>query len=405
MSLPRSGLARASLLLVTAACAQMDPPPGGPEDRTPPTVVVTRPDSMAVVPGWRAPVVIVFSERISERQVEESVMVSPRTSPVAVDRGSREIRVSLRRGWEPGQIYHVMVRPLVQDLFNNRLLEPVQVVFSTGPAIPDTRLSGLIIDRITGEPQEDVRVEAIRRADSLVYAAPTDSAGLFVLGHIPEGEYLVRAFPDPNRNRNLDAFEERDSVALAVTAGDSAAVQLSLVLPDTSPPHLASVRLDAEQRVELRFDDYLDPGQAPDSNAVTVVGPDGTGIVVASVMVGTPRSAPADTGGVETPPLPSQLLLVALPEGVELTPEAVYEVRVTGVRNIVGLTADVEGEFTAPELPPEPAAPDTVPPEVPEVDGVPPVGMEALPSLPQEPSIAYSRIRRDVLEAATTRTR
>ena len=141
--------------------------------------------------------------------------------------------------------------------------------------------------------------------------------------------------------------------------------------------------------MELRFDDYLDPGQPPDSAAVTVVGPDGTGIAVASVMVGAPRSAPEDTSGVEAPALPSQLLLVTLPEGVELTPEAVYQVRAAGVRNIVGLTADVEGEFTAPELPPEPAAPDTVPPEAPEVDGVPPLGMEALPSLPQKPSIVF----------------
>jgi hypothetical protein len=114
----------------------MDPPPGGPEDRSPPGVVAVSPDSMAVVPGWDDPVVVTYSERISERQVEESVMVSPRTSPVAVDRGSRQIRVSLRRGWEPGQIYHVTIRPEIQDLFNNRVTEPVHLVFSTGPA-PD----------------------------------------------------------------------------------------------------------------------------------------------------------------------------------------------------------------------------------------------------------------------------
>lgn len=368
---PRLGaalLSLLSLLLLPSACAQMDPPPGGPEDRTPPVVVATRPDSLAMVPGWNRPVVIEFSERISEQRVEESVMVSPRTSPVAVDRGSRSIRVFLRRGWEQGQIYHVTVQPLIQDLFNNRIREPVQVVFSTGPEIPATRLTGIVRDRITGEPEAEARVEAIRQPDSLVYAAPTDSAGRFVLAHIPEGEYRIRAYPDQNRNRSLDVFEPRDSVDASVAAADSAAAELSLVMPDTTPPRMTSATARPEQRVELRFDDYLDPGQTLDSTAVTIVGPDSLPVPIAAVSVGEP-TAPDDTVTAATPALPSQLVVVQLAEGVQLVPEAEYRVVVVGARNIVGLTGDSEGEFTAP-VPPEPPPPpeqdaDTIPPPQP----------------------------------------
>src|SRR5690606_24447436 len=129
------------LVSTLAGCAQIEMPPGGPEDRMPPAVVSLQPDSLAVVPEWRRPVVVRFSERISEQQVEDAVMVSPRTSAVSVDRGSREIRVSLRRGWEPGQIYQITVRPLIRDLFNNQIREPIHLVFSTGPEIPPTRLT------------------------------------------------------------------------------------------------------------------------------------------------------------------------------------------------------------------------------------------------------------------------
>jgi hypothetical protein len=74
-------------------------------------------------------------------------------------------------------------------------------------------------------------------------------------------------------------------------------------------------------------------------------------------------AAAADTAAVDTAAAPvarpSQLLIVELAEGVELIPEAEYQVTARGLRNIVGLVGDAEGEFTAPELPPEPAAPDT----------------------------------------------
>lgn len=403
-------LVRSALLAVLpllAACAQMDPPPGGPEDRTPPYPVAKRPDSMAVIPGFNGAVVIEFSERISEQGVEEAVMVSPRTSPVAVDRGSRSIRVFLRRGWEPGQIYQVTLRPGIQDLFNNRITQPIQMVFSTGPEIPDTRLAGSVIDRITGEPEADARVEAIRRTDSLVYAVPTDSAGRFVFAHVPEGEYLLRAFPDANRNRNLDVFEARDSLLAAITTADTAAVELSLVMPDSTPPAIASISAGAEGRISVRFDDYLDPAQVVEPSAVTVTGADGVALVVAAVTVGDPPpdSAPgvpadtapaavADTAVVETVTadtmaadtqavagqpaapaaaadsvgpvrrLPAQLLTVQLGPGVVLTPEAEYTVAVSGIRNVVGLTGDSEATFTAPEPPPAPPAEpaDTDPP-------------------------------------------
>jgi hypothetical protein len=368
-------LARAALLLTVAACAQMDPPPGGPEDRSPPYVVGQRPDSLAVVPGWSRPVVIQFSERISEQQVEESVMVSPRTSPVAVDRGSREIRVSLRRGWEAGQIYQVTIRPLVQDLFSNRITEQVQVVFSTGPAIPDTRLAGVVRDRISGEPVMDARVEAIRGVDSLVYAVPTDSAGGFELVHLPEGAYLLRAFPDANRNRSLDVTEQRDSALVAITSADTLAVELSVVAPDSTPPVIASVQVGREQRVEVRFDDYLDPAQEIDSTTVTIMGVDSLPLGVAEVMIGEPAAAVEDTAQAAAPPLPSRLLVVRLAEGVELTPEAEYSVAVADIRNVVGLSAAAAGEFTAPQPPEPPPSPeqeaDTVLPPDPDPEAAP----------------------------------
>lgn len=369
------------LMLVLSGCAHIEPPTGGPPDRTAPRLLLTRPDTLSVVPTWNGAVTFVFSERISEQRVEEAVMVSPRTSPVEVSHRGDQIRVDLRRGWQPGVIYHVLIQRVIQDLFNNRLAEPVALVFSTGPEIPNTATSGVVIDRITARPDTSVRVEAIRRADSLVYAAPVDSAGGFTIAKIPEGDYLLRAYRDLNRNRALDPFEASDTSSATVAIGDTSRVSLSVVLPDTTPPRTASAALAAEGRVEVKFDDYLDPAQEIAPANVRIIAPDSTLVAVAAVRVGTGAAA-TDTAAVPpaaqpvTPrlppfvaapgrpgplgPVPAQTLSIDLASEARLAPATRYLIRIVGVRNVVGLSGDAEVELTTP-APPPPAPPPTSP--------------------------------------------
>lgn len=366
-------LAAAAAFALGVACAHVEGPPGGPEDKVPPALLVTRPDTLAVVPSWDAAAVLVFDERLSERGLQDAIAVSPRTSMVVVDHRGDEIRVRLREGWRPGIIYHVTLQPGAQDLFNNPLVEPVTLVFSTGPEIPATLLTGVVTDPITRKPEVGIRVEAIRSADSLVYAVPTDSAGGYRLGRIPEGEYEVRAFRDLNRNRALDDFEPRGLASATVVAGDSARQALGVLMPDSTPPTVASVEL-RDSILELKFDDYLDPEQSLPPARVQIRDPEGRFVPVASITVGTPRAEPpaapsrpgreqpADTA---TAPLPSQSLFIRLADDAEVEPGVTYSIRVRDLRNLAGLTGDAETELkvAAPqEEPRTPAPADTAAP-------------------------------------------
>lgn len=345
-----------------AACAQIEPPSGGPEDRTPPQLVVSRPDTNAVAPGWSGPVVLVFDERVSERGVDQAVEVSPRTSSVVVRHSGDELHVRLREGWRPGIIYHVTVLPVLRDLFGNPVTEPIRLVFSTGPEIPETRAVGQVIDRTTGRAAAEIRVEAVRIADSLVYATATDTAGRFVITDVPTGEYVVRAFDDLNRNRRLDEFEASDSAAVEIVADDSAVARLSVVPPDSTAPRLTSAEIEG-RTLEIEFDDLLDPAQDVPTASVTLTDPAGGSVPIARIGVGR-LSEPEDTAAVEV--APARTLIVELAEDAELQPGAEYTVSVRNVRNLVGLASDVETTVTA-RVPPEegedpvPAPPDSTP--------------------------------------------
>lgn len=411
----------AAVVLLAPACAHIEAPSGGPVDSIAPMLIATRPDSNAVMTGWRGPAVFVYSEGLSEEGVEQAVTLSPRRGPVAVDKEGDEIRVQPRRGWEPGIIYQIEVAPGLKDRFNNVIRTRSRLVFSTGPALPDTRATGTVVDRITGEPSVDARVDARRLPDSLVYSTLTDSAGRFTFAQVPEGEYRVLAYRDANRNFRVDAFEQRDTVMLAIVAGQVPTAEFALLPNDTTAPVVGSARMTSGW-VEVRFDDYLDPDQVLTPEQVTLTGPDGVAVAIAEVRVGPPPAATRDTAEAEgdslappalqparpgaaprpgitvpppvgdtaradtTPPrgpLPSQGLFAK--PATELLPNTLYTVVVRDVRNVNGLVGGGEAPLRTPPPPPPPPPPadttarDSAAADSAAVERVPPAVRPAVP--------------------------
>jgi hypothetical protein len=403
----------AASVLLAAACAHIEQPTGGPVDSIAPTLIATRPDTNAVVAGWRGPAVFVFDEGLSEQGVDEAVTLSPRRGPVAVDKEGDEIRVQPRRGWEPGLIYQVEVAPGLRDRFNNTIRTRSRLVFSTGPAIPETRATGTVTDRITGEASAQARVDAMRLTDSLVYSTQADSAGRFSFSQVPEGEYRVIAYRDANRNFRVDGFEQRDTALLMITTTLAPSADFALLPNDTTGPVAGSARI-TEGWIEVRFDDYLDPDQPLAPEQVAVTGPGGP-VAIAEVRVGPPPAArdtgaavgdstapaagqvrpanprpAADTARADTTPprgpRPAQALF-ARPAGT-LLPDTIYTVRVRDVRNVNGLVGGGEVPLRTPRPPPPAppadsaaARPDSAAPR-----RAPPPARPAVPATPGVPA-------------------
>jgi hypothetical protein len=385
-------MAAGAALALLAACAHVEAPPGGEADTAAPVLEATRPDTFARMRSYLGPVVFSFNEGLSEKGIDTVVTVSPRTSGVAVDKHGREVRVELRRGWEANRIYQVTLHAGVSDLFGNATREPVTVVFSTGPEIVHTLATGTVIERATLRPATGALVEAVHRPDSVTYVTRPDSAGAWRLEYLPPGDYLVRAYNDTNRDQKLQPYEARDTVGIRVSVRDTVrARRLAILAPDTTAPK-AGTASGADDVVEVRFDDFLDPAQPLAASQVTLTGPAGP-VRVAAVRVGPfPEarrdSAAADTGAAArrdtTPgePVPSQSLFVRT--AAPLAAETQYTVTVTGVRNLVGLVGGGEVPLRTPKAaPPPPAPPAAAPGDTGRAAPRPPAAPAAPPPAPR----------------------
>jgi len=228
-------------------------------------VVATHPDTFAVLSeAFRGPVRFDFDERISERTasgtLDQAVVVSPRTGRVRVSHGRQSISVDLEGGFKPGLVYRVTLLPVLRDLFNNQMMGPFEVVFSTGGGFNASAVAGTAWDRITAEGVDALEVLAFEEGgDSTPQMARTDTAGVYVFRYLPAGAYRLVAYQDRNRNGVVDRMELQGAQSFQLAGPDTLIVDVSVLQPDTTPARLTKATVVDSLTVMLEFDDALDP--------------------------------------------------------------------------------------------------------------------------------------------------
>lgn len=439
---PAPGAAAGLALLLAAcgtawACARPGQPPGAPEETEPPGVRSLAPARDTVVPELSGRATVRFDEPISTGSGFQRQLVASPAYEYSVTVGHSEISVRPEGGWRPGAVYVLEFPAGISDLLNNAREEPVRTVFSTGPPVAPTRVTARLFDRVTGEEQTEGRIlflparEGTRpgagggvftvgdstasAGDTVPYTAVADTGGVYVLQHLPPGEYWAYGFVDGNRNRRLDRrLESYDSARIALESDSAeASVRLFTLEPDSTAPVLGRVETPDSATLRLGFDDHLRVGRTPARVLVrregtadsvplrevrvltaadtvpedtvpedtasedtvsedTIPGdtaPEDTVARDTAAAVPDPAAvdsaAPADTTpadtaapeGAEMPPRPTRILRVRLGEAMAVGDT--YRVRVRGVANVWELTADADTSFVFTPPPPDTAAADT----------------------------------------------
>ena len=357
------------MLAGVIACASPGDPPGGPPDSLPPVLLATAPESGAVnVRPDR--VDFRFDEVVAERpsgapSLDQLVLVSPTDGLPRVDWRRRSITVRPRRDWRANAVYTVTLLPGITDLRGNVLKTGKSVIFATGSTIPATRIAGTLYDWVAGIPARGGAVQAIALPDSTRYVARADTAGRFVLPHVPPGTYSLRGWIDANNNRDIDAREAYDSTS--ITLRDTASVTLLAFVHDTLPPRINTVQPLDSVTLRVEFNQPLDPEQTVDTSLFRLTAADSSVVPLRAALSAdvweraradslaradtTRRRAPA------RPVAPAQRDSIVLPRPVPvsrfvvltaavLQPETTYRLVAVEARNLLGRAGTSARVFT-----------------------------------------------------------
>ena len=277
-------VAAAAAILVASGCASSQSPPGGPPDALPPEIESTSPDSAST--GVRPDRVIFdLNEVVSERPQGAATLtalflVSPRDGEPRVEWKRDRILVRPRRSWRPNTVYTVTMLPGLTDLRGNVRREGSTLVFSTGPTIPNTVLSGTVWDWPAGRTGARALVQAITAEDTTIsYVTVADSSGRFALPHLPPGRYVVRGVLDQNNNRVLDRREAYDSTL--VTFADTSTLELLAFVHDTIGPRIQTATVRDSLTLRVTFDKPIDVAQTIDASLFTLKAADSSLVPIA----------------------------------------------------------------------------------------------------------------------------
>ncbi len=254
-------------LLLAAGCATPIAPTGGPVDTTPPSLVSADPAAGATRVTSRT-LTLTFSERLATTAAT-AVTVTP-TGDAAPDVRvrARQIEVTLPT-LRDSTTYVVTIGTGLRDQHNVALRQPIAVAFTTGDAIDQGRIAGVVRQPGTGRGVGGLAVWAYALPDSTAmpdprtavpdYRTETGAEGTFRLEYLRPGPYAVVAVADRNRNGRADATERfaapprRALLATADSAATPEPAPFWVTTRDTIPPEPQRVRTLSDRRFAVRF--------------------------------------------------------------------------------------------------------------------------------------------------------
>ena len=206
---------------------------GGPKDEDPPVLIKAEPENLTT--NFKAKKIrLYFNEYIKLQDIQDQLIVSPplKYQPEITPQGGAQkyVEIKIKDTLTPNTTYTFNFGQSIQDNNEGNPSSFLTYVFSTGDYIDSLEVSGIVKDAFNQKADEFISVMLYKidsaYTDSTIYQKPPnyitntqDSAIIFKLKHLKEGQYALFAMKDEaknnifNQNADKIAFL-RDTISL-----------------------------------------------------------------------------------------------------------------------------------------------------------------------------------------------
>jgi uncharacterized protein (DUF2141 family) len=204
--------------LLTIQCAKQTAPTGGPKDEEPPVLVKATPPNQKVNFKEKE-IELIFNEQIQLNNPREQLIITPTIGTFGKDyeiiARKNKVVLSFKSELKENTTYSINFRETIADL-NEKNTVPLKFAISTGTFIDSLHIKGKVFDILTSQSVKNYTVAVAVKSDTFdifkhtpLSFTYTDKESYYSIENLKEGEYILYAFEDKNKNLKVDSRSER----------------------------------------------------------------------------------------------------------------------------------------------------------------------------------------------------
>ncbi|MEQ8925127.1 MAG: Ig-like domain-containing protein [Fulvivirga sp.] len=234
------------LIVIISGCANQTAPTGGPKDSEPPKLLTSNPENKSTNVKTQE-IELVFDEYVKLNKAEEQIIISPQTEIEKKFKTKKEkVYIEFEQQLPDSTTYTINFREGVQDITEGNSPLDLKLAFSTGNYMDSLFIEGAVKDILTDKPGNNYSIFLYDALDTLtifedkpLYFTKANDKGLYKLENIKNGQYLIYAVADKNKNLKLDFDDESYGFIDSTIQLDSSVTDLNILTTSTNAKPLA----------------------------------------------------------------------------------------------------------------------------------------------------------------------
>ena len=201
--------------IVIVSCGTPSAPTGGLRDERPPMLLSTIPQANSLNYGGTE-IQLEFDEWVNLNNITKELIITPRiNSKFEAKYKKNKVYIKLEQPLDSNTTYTFNFRNGIKDLTEGNVPENLKLTFSTGSYLDSLTIFGTASNLYTNKTTRDISISLYAVNDTMnvfddppLYLTKTNEEGEFLLENLKQGDYLLYAFQDNNKNLSLQTSSE-----------------------------------------------------------------------------------------------------------------------------------------------------------------------------------------------------